>query len=146
MKIYNLFGKQIHEIPGNILQRANLRGADLSEAYLSEAYLRGANLRGANLRGANLRGADLWEADLRGANLRGAKLNWQSHNLLSEILRQEAKENIKKRIIAGLILISTDYCWNDFLSLNIPYKKWALNTLNQWAEDDTNAPDIFKTI
>ena len=53
---------------GEVVARANLRGA-----YLWGANLRGANLWGADLRGANLRGANLWGAYLRGADLRGAR-------------------------------------------------------------------------
>src|SRR3990167_5486941 len=55
MKIYDLAGDLLLEVPG----------ADLCAA----------NLRAANLRGANLYGADLRGANLRGANLCGARIN-----------------------------------------------------------------------
>jgi uncharacterized protein YjbI with pentapeptide repeats len=67
------------DLGGANLRRADLRGADLGGANLggadlSRADLRGANLRGANLGRANLRGADLGEANLSEANLSEAYL------------------------------------------------------------------------
>jgi len=63
-----------------IVDGADLRGADFREADLVGAHLRGANLyeadlRGADLRGSDLRDADLGETDLRGANLAYALIN-----------------------------------------------------------------------
>ena len=123
---------------------ANLRWADLSGASLRWADLRWANLSRANLRGADLSGADLRGADLRGANLRGATLNWLSHDLLAEILRGETGYDVEKRKIAGLILISRDWCWNDFLTLDDPLKGWALDTLAQYVQPDDGAPEALR--
>jgi uncharacterized protein YjbI with pentapeptide repeats len=160
MKILNRNENVIKEVAGETLSGANLRWANLRwanlrEANLSEADLRWANLREAdlseanlreaNLSGANLSGADLSEADLRwadlyGADLSGTFLNWQSHNLISEILRQWANEDsnfdqrIKKRMIAGLVAISTDMCWEAFLKLEIEFKEEAIAHLKKWAD------------
>ncbi len=101
------------------LSDAYLRGAYLGGALLRDALLRGAYLRGAYLGGAILRGADLRNADLRGALLRdallrGATLNIASHDLVAEILRQSAGSQIKKLMIAGLVLVDRNQCWPDF--------------------------------
>ena len=132
------------------LGNANLRGADLRGADLYGANLRNANLWGANLGGADLRGADLWDADLyganlRNANLRGAKINWLSHDLVAELLRQAAGADIGKRKVAGLVLVSRDWCWRRFLALDDPQRDWALNVLREYVTPDDEAPDILQS-
>lgn len=124
-----------------------LSGADLSYADLRYADLRAANLYGANLRYADLRDADLRYADLRYADLRcadlcaanlhhaalrGAKINWNSHNLIAEILRQNAREDIEKLQIPGLIILLKDRCWDYFLKLDHPQKGWAIQVLKDY--------------
>lgn len=69
MKIYNLDGVELLDVPGDTLIGANLEGADLREANLIGADLRNAHLQGANLEGSDLEGADLTGANLQGANL-----------------------------------------------------------------------------
>ena len=104
------------------------------------AYLSGANLGGANLRGANLRGANL-----SGANLSGAKLNWTSHDLIAEIILRSAGDDIEKRKIAGLILISRDWCWKQFLAVNDPLTAWALGVLHD-EYSDGDAPEAVRNV
>jgi len=114
------------------LSRANLFGADLSRANLSGADLYGANLFGANLSRANLSGADLYGADLSGADL-----SWQSPDLLAEILRREAGDDIKRRSFAGLILVSRDWCWSTWLKLDVTAEvRWAASVLAKWIKPD----------
>ena len=135
------------------LSRANLNGADLRganlyranlfNANLYEASLNRADLGKANLEGADLRHADLRHADLRHADLRAAKLNFQSHALLAVVLRQEAGEDIAKRQIAGLVAISTDLCWSDFLKLRLKEREWALTTLASYIQPNDNHPGIL---
>ena len=144
------------DLEGTDLRDADLRGANPSNTNLFSADLKGANLRGANLEGANLFHADLFRADLRGANLegtylkgtdlfradlRGANLNWQSHQLLSQILFDNAGTDVQKRQFAGLIRISMDWCWDDFAKLNLSkkIKKWAIDVLKQYK----NYPEIL---
>ena len=142
-------------------RRAYFRGADLRGADLSGTYFRGADLRGADLRGADLSGtdlrradlrrADLRRADLRGtdlrrADLRGAKIPWQSHDLISELLVRAAEGDIEKRKIAGLILVSRDWCWRDFLALDDPLKDWALVTLAAHVQPDDDAPSVLRRL
>jgi hypothetical protein len=122
------------------LQGADLRGADLQGACLRGADLRGAYLRGVDLRGACLRGADLRGAYLRGADLRGADLGFTSHDLIAEILRRAAGDDMAKLKVAGYILICRDQCWSDFLKLRDPLSGWAMDELVKWVVDGDNAP------
>ena len=89
--------------------------------------------------GANLTGASLYRASLDGASL-----SWISHDLLAEILRRAAKNDIDKLKIAGLLLVARQWCWEDFLKLNDPLKKWALTELARWIKEDT--PESVKAI
>ena len=114
-------------------ERANLRGADLKGADL-----RVADLRGADLKGADLRGADLWGVDLTGANL-----NWQSHALLAEVLRQAAGDSIPRRKLAGLVLISRDWCWRKFLAIDDPEREWAISVLRSYRTERSLGPDCL---
>ena len=137
----NLFNTNLK---GANLFRADLRGANLRIADLRCTYLEGADLRDADLEGANLFRADLRGANLEGANLRGtdlfradlrdANLNWQSHQLLSQILFDNAGADVQKRQFAGLIRISRDWCWDDFVKLNLSkkIKKWVIDVFKQY--------------
>ena len=116
------------------VETAVSRGADLRGAYLRGAYLHGAYLRGAYLRGAYLRGADL----------RGAKLSWMSHWLLAHLLFNAASDSIPRRKLAGLVDLSTDWCWDQFLALDDPERDWALDTLGTYVVDGDNAPQILR--
>ena len=121
--------------------RADLRGADLRGADLQEA-----NLQRASLQGASLQGANLYRANLCWANLYGAKMNWQSHNLIAELLRRAAGSYPEKRKVAGLVLISRDWCWENFQKHcgSDPLFAWAIETLRQYVTDGDDAPDILR--
>ena len=132
------------------LRGANLRGANLVGANLWDADLRGADLDGADLRGANLVGANLWGAylrgaDLRGADLRGAKINWESHDLISHLLCNAAADNVERRMIAGLILASRDWCWRRFLAIEHPEREWAIETLRSYVQEGDGVPECLVT-
>lgn len=141
------------------LRRANLQGADLRHATLYGADLRRADLQGANLRyatlrradlryatlhGADLQGANLRRADLRHATLQGAVYSWQSHSLIAETLRQAAGDSISRRSLAGLILVSHDWCWDVWDTLDHPERAWALDVLRGCVQDGDEAPEILK--
>ena len=103
-----------------------------------------ANLVGANLVGANLVRANLVRANLDGANLDGAKINWNSHALISRILLNAAGNHIGHRKIAGLILVSPDWCWSKWLSLRPSrHFQWAIDTLAAFVQADDGAPPIL---
>jgi uncharacterized protein YjbI with pentapeptide repeats len=126
------------------LTGTNLTGAYLSGADLSRADLSRANLSGADLSRANLSGADLSRANLFGADLSGAAINWNSHDLIAELLRQAAGESWQRRALAGLILVSRDWCWKEFLALEHPEQEWALDVLRQYVTDGDGAPDFLQ--
>ena len=128
------------DLRGANLSWADLSGADLRWADLSEAYLSWADLSEAYLRRADLR-----RADLRRAELRRAVVNWNSHDLLAEILRRAAGDNVPRRMLAGLILVSRDWCWKTFLAAEIDpaLRQWALDEFRLWVKEGDNAPEIL---
>jgi hypothetical protein len=151
----NLRGADLSEanLSGADLSGANLRGADLREANLSGADLSGADLSRADLSGAylsraDLSGADLIGADLSGANLSGAKIAWQSHDLLAEILKRSAGDDVAKLKVAGLILVCRGKCWREFLQMRErePLAGWALGVFAEWVQNDDGAPDVVRKI
>ena len=81
--------------------------------------------------------------DLRGADLSDAMVNWASHDIVAEILRRHAKDDIAKRKVAGLILISHDWCWADFVKLHDPLQAWAFSVLADYVQDGDNAPKLL---
>ena len=144
----NLHSADLHSAD---LHSANLCSADLSSADLRSANLHYANLRYANLSYADLRSADLRSADLSYANLRYANLSkiriaYQSHDLLAEILKRSAGDDIAKLKVAGLILISRDKCWEGFLDMaeHEPLADWALDELAKWVQPGDEAPKILR--
>ena len=128
------------DLSGAYLTGADLTGADLRGAYLTGAYLRGADLSGAYLTGAYLTGAYLRGAYLRGAYLRGAHIDWESHEQIAHILLTAAGRDVEKRKVAGLILISRDWCWEKWLSLGDPLTGWALGELAKWQTEKSTLP------
>ncbi len=114
-----------------------------SKLAVEAAVKGGANLREADLHGANLREADLHEADLEKGK---TKINWESHDLVAEILRRAAGDDIEKLKIAGLVLLCRDWCWNQFSKIDDPLKQWAFDVLHPWVIGGENAPDVLKPI
>ena len=117
--------------------------AAVQEAVRAGANLARANLVGANLVGAYLVGANLARANLDGANLDGAIINWLSHRLVGELLFRAAEGDIDKRKVAGLISLSRDWCWNQFLEANDPLREWALGVLREYVTDADGAPKVL---
>lgn len=140
------------DLRGAILYRSDLRFINLAGAKLAQARLCGSNLAGANFFGAiiynadfsftNLAGANFDRTNLGGANFCRANLKCtnldvdvpptKSHDFIAEIL---LRENHKySREVAGLILVSMDWCWNDFLNYFDKNKiAWARKVLcSKW--------------
>ena len=132
----------------NVLIVAGVTAERLPVDRQSRIDLSGADLSGANLCGTDLGGAFLSGAFLHGADLTGAVVSWQSHDMIAEILRRAAADNPARRMLAGLILISRDWCWDEFLALDIDseLRRWALDELRQWVRPGDNAPEILKAI
>jgi hypothetical protein len=88
------------------------------------------------------------------ANFEGAKINWQSHSLLSELLRRAAGEDLLKQAMAALIGTHTDWCWAVWMNDSAPEgcqkahwdllvsrpRNWALGVLTTYLKDDEAAP------
>ena len=119
---------------------ADLRNARLNEANLSHTDMTGADLTGANLNNANLSGAYLRSSHIQNtsllyANLFGASIEWSSHELIAEILRRAAGCDVARRSLAGLVLVSRDWCWEDFdiCLKDADLREWVLDTLLPYA-------------
>ena len=125
-------------------QNANLRGSNLSGSDLRYSNLRHSNLSYSDLSGSNLSDSDLSHSNLSYSDLHDITVNWNSHELLAEILRQKAGENTAKRKIAGLVLVSHDWCWDKFLRLRDPTKLWALGVLRRYVKEGDGAPEILR--
>jgi len=107
---------------------------ELIAAVKSGAYLYGADLRGADLGGADLGGADLY-----GANLRGKVPPMESHAFWAELLLRAAGNDLHRRMVAGLVAVSTDWCWPRMLKLMsgelaADWNQWAGAVFWQWPE------------
>ena len=138
------------DLSGSDLRWSNLRESDLSWSDLSGSDLRWSDLRGSDLSGSNLKWSNLRESDLRESDLSGSNLRWSNlsgsnlnnlksisisdHCLLSQILLNSA-ETTKQREWAGLVRISLDWCWDDFLNnMSKPCIKWCVSILSKWPE------------
>lgn len=131
------------------LHGANFNGARLHEADFENAALAGASFARAELHAARLRGTDLGKSDFEGAELvkadfTGAILPWQSHDVLAELLRRAARRDVAKLKVAGLVLVSRDRCWGDFVALDDPLKEWALGTLAAYVRPGDGAPEELR--
>jgi len=129
---------------GANLSRADLSGLNLFGAYLSRANLSRVNLSGADLSGVNLSRVNLSRANLSGANLSGATIDWTSYDVVAELLRRAAGDSVDRRMLAGLVLVSRDWCWKKFLAIEHPERGWALGALRGYVREGDNAPDALK--
>jgi hypothetical protein len=68
---------------------------------------------------------------------------WQSHDLIAQLLVRAAGDDIAKRKVAGLILVSPDWCWPQFLAIDEPLRAWALETLAQHVQEGDGAPEVL---
>jgi hypothetical protein len=149
------------DLRGAELRGADLRGArlyhvDLRGAYLFEAKLCRANLSRAELGGAEMAFCDLTDADLTDAHFygtrisltefAGATLAWQSHELLGELLRCEAGEDLERLKIAGLVLLQHPLCWRGFFRVEKPLRDWGLNALAKSVRPGDGAPESLRRI
>ena len=58
--------------------------------------------------------------------------------------RREAGDDAEKRKIAGLVAISLDWCWADFLKLrDQDLFGWSVGALEAWVTSDDGAPTIL---
>lgn len=111
------------------LSRVGLEGHDLSEGNFTGVDFGGARLCGTNFSDACLYNADFRGADLHNVNLSGATINFNSPELVSEILRQAAGDDIEKLKIAGLVLMCKQMDWTAFVKIDDPLMPWALKEI-----------------
>ena len=134
----------------------NLHGVDITGANLMDADLSGQNLRGVDLMGANLTRANFTDCNMRGINLTGAdvtdanftnaELPWYSYEVLAEILRQAAGEDVSKLKMAGLVLILRDKFLQVFLKGGDPDATWALGELRKREKENDNSGAYFRRL
>ena len=95
---------------------------------------------GANLYGANLYGANLYGANLSRANLSDVTVPpMDSHVFWSELLLRAAGDDLHRRGIAGLVAVSTDWCWPRMIALiagelSQDWQSWAGAIFWHWPE------------
>jgi hypothetical protein len=91
----------------------------------------------------NLRGSDLRGSDLSGSDLSGSNLSWQSHDLLSEILRRAAGADEMLLRLAGLLMVHRSWCWPEWLEWAKHYPadaRWMGGVLLPIATEKSPAP------
>ena len=132
----------IKNVNGIVLYRSECN--NLRDSVI-EAVKARADLSGADLSGADLSGADPYRADLYEADLSGITVLWTSHDLIAEILKRAAQQDIARRMIAGLVLLSRDWCWHEFLAADIrtDLREWALTELRKWVKAGDGAPEFL---
>lgn len=72
---------------------------------------------------------------------------WRSHDVIAEILRRAAGDDIEKLQFAGLVLLQRQWCWHKHLELKLPQLEWALTELAKWIQPDDGHPsclDVYR--
>jgi len=54
-----------------------------------------------------------------------------------------AGDSISRRKIAGMIALSTDWCWDEFLAIEDDEKSWVLSILARYVVDGDDAPKVL---
>jgi hypothetical protein len=47
-------------------------------------------------------------------------------------------------MVAGLILVSRDWCWSTFLQIDHVERDWALSTLAKYVQEGDGAPQVLQ--
>lgn len=124
----------------------DLEYVDLEYVDLHGAYLWGADLSNADLEGADLRGADLRHANLYSAYLHNCIMNWQSHDLISARLHEQAQTPLDYAI--AMFVLNRQWCWDELIKhgRNI-YGDNAVDAtlvkMRAWVRDGDGAPSIL---
>lgn len=132
-----------------VFHGANLYHANFKQANLEDADFSGADCFGANFQDARLDSTDFSRAilifadfsnadlcsvtftgsDLTRVCLQGVQTDGADPTLAAWILRNAAGDDPDKRALAGLVLLSDDWCWADFIALRHPAREWAIEIL-----------------
>lgn len=128
----------------------NVDSSDLSGVRFGPANVERVAFEFCDLRGADFRSASLWGATFFQCKLAGIRPQWSSHDLIAALLMAEARQSIAKRKLAGLLLVSRDWCWGQVDQYLTQYgdrdsTRWALTTLAQYCRsDDHSAPGAIR--
>jgi len=116
---------------GASMEHANLLTANLSHTDLREASLAWSDLGLARLDGADARDSAFDYTNLTGANISDMSIDYWSRELVAHVLLNAAGNDIAKQSLAGLVLISRNWCWEKFEGVGIDpaLRDWALDTL-----------------
>ena len=66
--------------------------------------------------------------------------------MIAEILRCAAGDNVQRRSVAGLVLVSRDWCWDQFLTIEHSELEWALAELRKWVQNSDDAPEVLWSV
>ena len=121
-----------------------LHNSVFSEVDFSNTNFINCRLTSSTFKELSLGGCGFFDSSLDSITLSNVAINWNDHELIAKILLREAKNDPRKRMIAGLVRISQSWCWNDFLKIRCPQKKWALETLSKYVKDGDNAPNVLR--
>jgi len=90
---------------------------------------------GEDFNGVNMKNKEMMKALFAGASFDGCNMNWHSHDIISEILRQEAEfeEDEVKQLMAQSIAKAYNSCWVDFLNdMPADFVAWAQSVLTPY--------------
>lgn len=134
-----------HDMSGSNLRRSCFYQCDLEAANLQNADLTSVSFIACDLGDASFDGADLYGCAFVGCRFSGAtfervEMNWASHELIGYRLFEAAGDNADKRKIAGLIYLSEDWCWTDFINIPSRHKDWVYRTMKSWLTGKEDEP------
>ena len=102
-----------------------------------------SNFEGCDFTGADFQDVELFGSKLFGSTLDNIDVGWSSHQLIAEILRQAAGDDVGKLGLAGIVYQHHHKCWDSFISMKHPDTVWALRLLAKRIKDDSTPPNLL---
>lgn len=154
----NLFKESINnanmkrlELRSIFVSDSQLEGVSFAYSDLEQAKFRNINSRGisfyysdlsySKFENVNLYGCLFTHANLYNIRLIDCTIDWTSHDIVAELLRQEANGDIEKIKIAGAVLLSRHKCWKDLMKVAKQEDyEWALEVLSKYATESNPLP------
>lgn len=132
------------DFTGSNLCGANLANTNLYNANFNNTILDYTDFTCANLTSCEFSNVDLTYTRFDTAYMYNCKfdnviINWYSRELISEVLRKKAGDDIDKLQYSGLFLTMPPAM--DIWKLELPQRKWALEVLEGYKE---SLPDNLK--
>jgi uncharacterized protein YjbI with pentapeptide repeats len=130
---YNVCFRGVHFTESD-LSNADFIGCDFTLSTFNQTNLVYSSFEGCKFLDSFFDNCDLDLCFLARNNytrieLKDTTINWNCHDLIGEILRQEAGNDKEKIKVAGYITIQKRLCWRNFLSIDDPLKEWAIDVL-----------------